>query len=379
MRVLILGGDGFCGWPTALHLAAVGHEVSIVDDLSRRRIDRELGTESLTPIRELKERVTAWNQGKRQGEGQIAWAVMDLCKAWVNSGWGMRLRSLIEQHDRVIHFAEQRAAPYSMKSQAHRQYTVMRNIGATTNLLNALLELPRPLTHLGTMGVYGYEGSGTIPEGWINWGNEKRLHPMKPGSVYHATKCMDQTLFEFYARNDNLAITDLHQGIVWGTETEETARDERLINRFDYDGDYGTVLNRFLMQAALGYLLTVHGTGGQTRAFIHIRDTVRCIRAAIENPPGHGEYRIYNQAAESLRLRDLANKVAGMAGAQVEYVDNPRKEAEENGLEFDNSGLQELGWSPITLDDGLMNEVMGIADRHKDRCDPSVVPCTSRW
>jgi UDP-sulfoquinovose synthase len=244
--------------------------------------------------------------------------------------------------------------------------------------------------HLGTMGVYGYGAAGTrIPEGYLSVrmdgldGTEieqEILHPANPGSVYHLTKVQDQQLFAFYNKNDEIRITDLHQGIVWGTQTRETQLDDRLINRFDYDGDYGTVLNRFLMQAAIGYPLTVHGTGGQTRAFIHIQDTVRCIKLAVEHPPQPGErVRIFNQMTEVHRLRDLAKIVARLTGAQIDYVDNPRKEAMENDLAADHRQLLDLGLTPTTLEDDLLREVTEIAVRFKNRCDRSKIPCTSRW
>jgi UDP-sulfoquinovose synthase len=206
------------------------------------------------------------------------------------------------------------------------------------------------------------------------------LFPPSPGSVYHLTKTQDQLLFAFYNRNDEIRVTDLHQGIVWGTETPETRLDERLINRFDYDGDYGTVLNRFLMQAAIGYPLTVHGTGGQTRAFIHIRDTVRCIQLAIEHPPPPGDrVRIFNQMTEVHRVRDLADLISRLTGAEVDLVENPRKEAEHNDLLVANDHLLRLGLNPITLEDDLLREVTEIAGRYAHRCDRERIPCRSLW
>ena len=261
-----------------------------------------------------------------------------------------------------------------MKSSWHKRYTVNNNVNATHNLLAALVEaeLDAHVVHLGTMGVYGYGTAGVkIPEGYLrvridnDEGGEVEqeiLYPVNPGSVYHMTKTQDQLLFAFYNKNDGTRVTDLHQGIVWGTQTAETRLDERLINRFDYDGDYGTVLNRFLMQAAVGYPLTVHGTGGQTRAFIHIQDTVRCIQLAIENPPEHGErVRVFNQMTECHRVLDLAKLVSSLTGAEIDYVDNPRKEAAENELFVENRQLLELGLDPIRLEDDLLTEVTEIA------------------
>jgi UDP-sulfoquinovose synthase len=206
------------------------------------------------------------------------------------------------------------------------------------------------------------------------------VYPSDPGSIYHMTKTQDALLFAFYAKNDGLRITDLHQGVVWGTLTAETVADERLINRFDYDGDYGTVLNRFLMQAAIGHPLTVHGTGGQTRAFIHIRDTVRCIELAALSGPARGErVRILNQMTETHRVRDLARMVSDMTGVPVRTMENPRKEAAENDLQVANDGFVRLGLKPTRLSEGLMGEVIDVARRYANRCDTAKVVATSRW
>ncbi len=385
MKIAVLGGDGFVGWPTALHLSDQGHDVHIIDNLSRRWIDTELGVQSLTPMDSIQERTRIWHQetGRR-----IHFHLIDIARDYdVFKSW------LADQKpDAIVHFAEQRAAPYSMKSDRHKNYTVNNNVNASHNLLNAMVDTDcdAHLVHLGTMGVYGYSTVGAaIPEGYLPVGIETMdgetvqqdiLYPANPGSIYHMTKCLDQLLFQFYAKNDGVRITDLHQGIVWGTHTDQTRRHEQLINRFDYDGDYGTVLNRFLIQAAIGYPLTVHGTGGQTRAFIHIQDSVRCIELALKNPPQSGDkVKIFNQMTETHRVRDLAELVARLTGGEVAYLPNPRKEAAENDLVVKNEQFLELGLDPITLEEGLLSEVVEVARKYSYRVDRSRIPAVSAW
>lgn len=385
MKIAVMGGDGFVGWPTSLHLSDAGHEVHIVDNLSRRWIDTELGVQSLTPMDSIQERTRIWHAetGRR-----IHFHLIDLAKDYeILKQWLAE-----ERPDAIIHFAEQRAAPYSMKSDRHKNYTVDNNVNATHNLLNALVEidLDAHVVHLGTMGVYGYSTVGAaIPEGYLpvdittNSGDkvsQEILYPSNPGSIYHMTKCLDQLLFAFYAKNDGLRITDLHQGIVWGTHTEQTRRHEQLINRFDYDGDYGTVLNRFLIQAAIGYPLTVHGVGGQTRAFIHIQDSVRCIELALNNPPErNARVEIFNQMTETHRVRDLAKMISDMSGVEIAWLPNPRKEAAENDLIVKNDKFLALGLDPITLKEGLLGEIVDIGKKYTYRVDRKRVPAVSAW
>lgn len=335
-KIIVLGGDGFCGWPTSLYLNSRGHRVVIADNLSRRKIDLELGCDSLTPVAPIRDRVRVWNSYKKGPP--IEFKLIDIAKDY------QELVQLFrdEKPDAVVHFAEQRAAPYSMKSSKEKRYTVENNLCGTNNVLNAIIESGEDihLVHLGTMGVYGYGTTGgEIPEGYLDvtlsGGRQAEiLHPAQPGSVYHLTKCLDALTFQYYNKNDGVRVTDLHQGIVWGTNTDQTRLDERLINRFDYDGDYGTVLNRFLLQAALGVPLTVYGTGGQTRGFIHISDTARCIEIAINNPPLKGDrVEIFNQVAETLRVRDLARLIAEKTNCGIRYLENPRNEDAENELQ----------------------------------------------
>lgn len=383
--ILVLGGDGFCGWPTALHLSRHGYHVVIVDNLSRRKIDIDLGLSSLTPIATVEERLAAWHAVSGR---EIEFVSMNIAEEYE------RLLALVRerQPQSIVHFAEQRSAPYSMRSSACKRYTVDNNINATNNTLCAIVEsgLDVHLVHLGSMGVYGYSTTRMpIPEGYLpvtieapdgSRVTQEIMYPPAPGSVYHMTKTQDALAFYYYNKNDGIRITDLHQGIVWGTTTDETSMDDRLVNRFDYDGDYGTVLNRFLVQSVVGHPLTVHGTGGQTRAFIHIRDTVQCVKLAVENPPLKGErVKIFNQATETHSVRELAALVARMTGCEVRSYADPRKEDAENELLVENRKFLDLGLSPTTLSEGLLEEVRDIVRKYQHRCNQDKIICTSLW
>lgn len=380
MNIVVLGGDGFCGWPTSLKLSKSGHSVTILDNLSRRKIDEELGSNSLTDIVSIERRCeTARDLGM-----DVKFEFCDLTD--YNS---LKEKLISAKPEAIVHFAEQRAAPYSMISQKERRYTVDNNITATHNVLSAIVDIDRSihLVHLGTMGVYGYSKDfGDIPEGYLDvevksTGKDVSvLYPTNPGSIYHMTKSLDQILFQFYHKNWGLNITDLHQGIVWGTQTEETMLHEDLVNRFDYDGIYGTVLNRFIVQAASGHPLSVYGTGGQTRAFIHINDTSRCVQLAIESPPeDNGRVRIFNQVSETRSVKELAEILGSSYDCKVDFLKNPRKELAENELEVSNAGLRSLGFEPITLTDSLIEDVKFIAEEFKSKINPENINNSPDW
>jgi UDP-sulfoquinovose synthase len=380
MKIFVLGGDGFCGWPTALKLAKENHEVWIIDNLSRRKIDLDLKSNSLTDIEPIGKRVEI---ARKFGWNIKFWNI-DIAKSY-----GYFAKAVNElQPDAIVHFAEQRAAPYSMIGQYERRYTVDNNISATHNVLNAIVDhCPScHLVHLGTMGVYGYSKEmGSIPEGYLDITVKETnkdtsiLYPTNPGSVYHMTKSMDQLLFQFYNKNWNLHITDLHQGIVWGTQTEETSMHKELVNRFDYDGIYGTVLNRFISQAATGQKLTVYGTGGQKRAFIHIQDTANCVKLAIENKPNNKKVRILNQVSEVRSVKELAKIISNSYGTPIEFLDNPRKELSKNELEVNNQGLKSLGFNPITLSANLIDDVRYIATEMKKNIKEENIRNSPKW
>src|SRR6266545_121996 len=378
MRILVLGGDGYLGWPTALHLSDRGHDVAVADSFVRRQYDHELGVQSLVPIEPLHLRTRAWSEVSGRS---ISAFVGDLTDA------EFTYRIVREFHpDTIVHYAEQRSAPYSEIDRKHAVYTQVNNVVGTLNLLYAIAEIDRDihLVKLGTMGEYGTPDID-IEEGWLEVTHKGRsdrmLYPKRPGSFYHLSKVHDSHNIEFACRVWGLRATDLNQGIVYGQQTAQTARDDRLATRFDYDAVFGTVLNRFVVLAALGQPLTVYGDGGQTRGLIDIRDTAECIRLAAEHPPVPGEFRVFNQMTEAMSVLDIAKLVADLhpnAGS-VEHLDNPRVEAEAHYYKVTHTGLVELGLRPHLLSDTLLSSLYAIADRYKHRADLAALRPGVRW
>ena len=378
MRILGLGGDGYLGWPTALHLSDRGHEVAVLDNFARRGYDEELGLQSLVPIASLHQRVQAWQEISGR---QLDVFVGDLCDAEFTMEAVRRFRP-----DAIVHYAEQRSAPYSMIDRKHAVYTQANNLVGTLNVMFAIAAVDREihLVKLGTMGEYGTPNID-IEEGWLtvehNGRTDRMLFPKKAGSFYHLSKVHDSHNIEFGCRVWGLRATDLNQGVVYGQQTDQTAADPRLATRFDYDAVFGTVLNRFVIQAVLGHPLTVYGAGGQTRGIIDIRDTVECIRLACENPPAPGEFRVFNQITETMSVSDMAKTIsASFPGeVEIEYLDNPRVELEQHYYNVIHTGLVELGLQPHLLSDTLIDSLFGIVKRHIDRVDLSVMRPTVNW
>ena len=378
MRILVLGGDGYLGWPTALHLSRRGHDVGIVDNFVRRQYDHEMGVDSLVPVLRLSQRVRLWEEisGLR-----IETFVGDLTDASFVDGTLEHF-----EPDTIVHFAEQRSAPYSMIDRRHAVYTQVNNVVGTLNLLYAIAEQDPSihLVKLGTMGEYGTPNID-IEEGFIEITHKGRTdvlpYPKQPGSFYHLSKVHDSHNIQFACRTWGLRATDLNQGVVYGQETDETTMHAGLATRFDYDGVFGTVLNRFCVQAVVGHPLTVHGKGGQTRGMLDIRDTLACVELAVLHPAAEGEFRVFNQFTESFSVRQMADMVAeAYPGAvRIEHVPDPRVEKEEHYYRAAHTKLLDLGLVPHLLDSTMLHSLLAVADTHRDRVDPAAIGATVDW
>ena len=381
MKILVLGGDGYCGWPTSLHLSDAGHEVVIVDNCVRRQIDHELKAQSLTPIADPRQRVLAWQEVSGQTVEIEFGDLLD---------WEF-LSGVVRRHrpEAVVHFAEQRSAPYSMIDRRHAIYTQHNNVIGTLNVLFALEEFAPDchLVKLGTMGEYGTPNID-IEEGFIeiehNGRRDRLPYPKQPNSFYHLSKVHDSHNIHLTCKIWGLRATDLNQGVVYGTVTSQTERDPRLVNRFDYEEVFGTVLNRFCVEAAVGHPLTVYGKGGQTRGFLDIRDTVRCVELAILNPPEQGEFRVFNQFTEEFNVGQLAEMVVDAAGklgieGRIEHVPNPRVELEEHYYNAKCTKLLDLGLEPHYLSDSLLDSLLNIAFEHRERVDQEAIMPRVGW
>jgi UDP-sulfoquinovose synthase len=381
MKVLVIGGDGYCGWATALHLSKLGYEVGIVDNLIRRHWDLELGVDTLTPIASIQKRIAHWHalSGKN----------IDLFIGDITNYDFLSKAFRKFEPESVVHFGEQRSAPYSMIDREHAVLTQVNNVVGTLNILYAIkADFPDcHLVKLGTMGEYGTPNID-IEEGYItiehNGRKDTLPYPKQPGSFYHVSKCQDSLNIHFACRIWGLRATDLNQGVVYGVLTEETGIDEVLINRLDYDGVFGTALNRFCIQAAINHPLTVYGSGGQTRAFLDIRDTVRCVELAIATPAKVGEFRVFNQFTELFSVGDLAlmvQKAGAAIGMKVEinHIDNPRVEKEEHYFNAKNTNLLDLGLKPHYLSDALLDSLLNFAVKYSDRIDREQILPKVSW
>lgn len=381
MRVLVIGGDGYCGWATALYLSDRGHEVGILDSLVRRHWDQQLQIDTLTPIAPIKQRIQRWKDltGKH-----IDLYVGDI------TNYAFLDQALTEfQPEAIVHFGEQRSAPFSMIDREHAVLTQTNNVVGTLNLLYIIREkFPDcHLVKLGTMGEYGTPNID-IEEGYItiehNGRKDTLPYPKQPGSFYHLSKVHDSHNIHFACRVWGLRATDLNQGVVYGVLTDQTGMDELLINRLDYDGVFGTALNRFCIQAAVGHPLTVYGKGGQTRSFLDIRDTVRCVELAIETPAKPGEFRVFNQFTELFSVLDLAKKVQEASAAmglkvEINNIENPRVEAEEHYFNAKNTKLIDLGLQPHYLSDSLLDSLLNFCIKYKDRVDEQQILPKVSW
>ncbi len=381
MRILILGGDGYLGWPTAMRFSARGHDVSIVDNFSRRRWHTENSTDTLVPIASLDDRVAAWRETSGKEIETFVGAMED--PAFVDDVIAATLP------EAIVHYAEQPSAPYSMRSREAAVETQYTNVIGTLNLLFAIRDRVPDchLVKLGTMGEYGTPNID-IEEGYIEIEHKGRKDtlpfPKLPGSLYHLSKVHDSHNIHFACRIWGLRATDLNQGVVYGVETDESAADERLMTRFDYDQYFGTVLNRFCVQAVIGHPLTVYGEGGQTRGFLNIRDTLQCVELAVANPADLGDFRVFNQFTEQFSVAELAELVrtsAAQAGIDVEIkrFPNPRVEAESHYYNATNTKLHDLGLQPHHLGDELVHSLLGIIERHRDRVIEKAILPTTQW
>jgi UDP-sulfoquinovose synthase len=381
MRILILGGDGYLGWPTAMRFSAHGHEVSIVDNFSRRRWHTENSTDSLTPILSLDERIAAWREVAGSEIRTFTGSMEDA--AFLD---GVIDETLPEA---IVHYAEQPSAPYSMRSRDAAVETQFTNVIGTLNLLFAMRDKVPDchLVKLGTMGEYGTPNID-IEEGFIEIEHKGRKdvlpYPKLPGSLYHLSKVHDSHNIHFACRIWGLRATDLNQGVVYGVETDESTADDRLVTRFDYDQYFGTVLNRFCVQAVIGHALTVYGEGGQTRGFLNIRDTLQCVELAVTNPADLGEFRVFNQFTEQFSVAELADLVRRSAAevgisAEIKNVPNPRVEAESHYYNAVNTKLRDLGLEPHYLGEELVHSVLGVVQRYRDRVIEDAILPTTQW
>ncbi|MDB9459856.1 NAD-dependent epimerase/dehydratase family protein [Dolichospermum circinale CS-1225] len=381
MKVLVIGGDGYCGWATALYLSNRGYEVGILDSLVRRHWDNELGVETLTPIAPIQQRLQRWQD--------LTSKSIDLFIGDITNYEFLHKALHQFQPTAIVHFGEQRSAPFSMIDREHAVLTQVNNVVGTLNLLYIMREdFPDcHLVKLGTMGEYGTPNID-IEEGYItiehNGRKDTLPYPKQPGSMYHLSKVHDSHNIHFACRVWGLRATDLNQGIVYGVLTDETGMDELLINRLDYDGVFGTALNRFCIQATVGHPLTVYGKGGQTRGFLDIRDTVRCIELAIANPAEPGEFRVFNQFTELFSVGDLAMMVkkAGNAmglNVDINHIDNPRVEKEEHYFNAKNTKLLDLGLQPHLLSDSLLDSLLNFAVKYQNRVDHKQILPKVSW
>ncbi|EDX75449.1 NAD dependent epimerase/dehydratase family [Coleofasciculus chthonoplastes PCC 7420] len=381
MKVLVIGGDGYCGWATALHLSKKGYDVGIMDNLVRRHWDMKLGVETLTPIAPIQHRIQRWQD--------LTGKSIDLFVGDITD-YDFLIKSLHQfEPEAIVHFGEQRSAPFSMIDREHAVLTQVNNVVGTLNILYAMRQdFPDcHLVKLGTMGEYGTPNID-IEEGYItiehNGRKDTLPYPKQPGSFYHLSKVHDSHNIHFACKIWGLRATDLNQGVVYGVLTEETGMDEMLINRLDYDGVFGTALNRFCIQAAVGHPLTVYGKGGQTRGFLDIRDTVRCVELAIANPADPGQFRVFNQFTEMFSVGDLAVMVKNAGthldiDVDIKHLDNPRVELEQHYFYAKNTCLLSLGLQPHYLSDSLIDSLLNFASKYKHRVDEKQILPKVSW